>query len=246
MIGLKSKSNFIILTIFVLTTLSLFAAMFLFIKGANVDNHVKILALYESKVKQDKIKQINVTKQIVVKKLSQENVKLQQKKLEENNNKLNQLKTDKEVKDKVEKELKEKLASKNKNETSESSKQEQKSQPEVTSAPVENGDIASQLSASGLGGVQVDAIIANLRRESTLNPNANNGVGNEGLAQWGGGRLNSLKATCGGLGSASCQINFMISEMKSGINGFSLQQFNTYKDVNSANSYFKARYECAA
>lgn len=109
-----------------------------------------------------------------------------------------------------------------------------------------DSNLSSLLKSGGLGDVQVNAILANLNRESSLNPNADNGAGNQGLAQWGGSRLSSLKSQCNGLGTASCQINFLLGEMKSGINGFNINTFNSFKDVDSANAYFKQSYEGAA
>lgn len=259
MIGLKSKSNLLILVVTILTIFALFISVFLITKNEQMNNHVKILAMYESRVKQDKLKQIEVKKQTVTKKVAEDNISFQKQKLEEQK-KLAQ----EELKKKKEEEKKQLEENKQKEQKQKDEELKKKTlennssnqnnfteKTEVTSnaslnQPTGNMDIATQLKQSGLGDVQVNAIIANLNRESTMNPNANNGVGNQGLAQWGGSRLNNLKSSCGGLGTANCQINFMINEMNSGINGFSLQKFNSYGDVNSANAYFKAHYEGAA
>lgn len=251
--NLKHKKLYLIIIMIVITFTTMFLSISLIKKNQDMSRKVSSLVNYEEKVKTEKISDINKTKNKISNKIFKgkkvqhiaDNVKKEQEKIKKaNEKKAKELaKKEKEEAEKLAKKQKEQ-EQKNQNQSSDS--KQDNSNSTVQNVEPDNSDIGTLLSNGGLKPVQVNAVIANLQRESTLNPNADNGAGNQGLAQWGGSRLANLKNTCGGLGTTSCQINFLLSEMKSGINGFSLQEFNTYTDVNSANAYFKSRFEGAA
>lgn len=87
-----------------------------------------------------------------------------------------------------------------------------------------SGDAYTQIytyltSSMGMNKAQACGVLANMIRESGLNPNADNGIGYYGLCQWGGGRLDNLWAWCGenGLDASTIegQIKFFGMELPS-------------------------------
>lgn len=252
--GLKHKNIYILIGIVFTTLIAMFVALTLIFKNVEMTKNVSSLVNKESNQTKIKAKQINANKTKITYNLVKAEKKQEQKRTakmrQEKLIKMLQLKKLKEQKmlEKKQKELTKKTTSLANNAKNEKIAAQQNDNTKQSQEPVEedNSDIGTLLKSGGLKPVQVNAVIANLNRESTLNPNADNGAGNQGLAQWGGSRLSNLKATCGGLGTTSCQINFLLSEMKSGINGFNINTFNSYGDVDSANGYFKATFEGAA
>lgn len=96
------------------------------------------------------------------------------------------------------------------------------------------------LTARGLTKVAAAGVVGNIWQESSGDPNAPGG----GLAQWIGSRWQALVSMAKTASpSASQQLDFLVSELKSGSQGLTLAELNQAATPTQAATLFSQKYE---